>query len=88
MSQPNQDARVPVWFPPWAARLTQLFFSGTTAMFALHGNVHDLVRAAPDPEPRYSTLADFLAGQVFGRWDLVLHYDLARGLREIGRAHV
>lgn len=81
MSQPNQDARVPVWFPPWAARLTQLFFSGTTAMFALHGNVHDLVRAAPDPEPRYSTLADFLAGQVFGRWDLVLHYDLARGLR-------
>ena len=26
-------------------------------------------------------LADFLAEQVFGRWDLVLYYDLARGLR-------
>jgi AAA+ superfamily predicted ATPase len=81
MSQPNQDPRVPGWFPPWAARLSRLFFSGTTAMFALHGNVHDLVRLAPDPDARYGTLADFLAGQLFGRWDLVLHYDLARGLR-------
>jgi hypothetical protein len=30
---------------------------------------------------RPGALADFLAVQVFGRWDLVLHYDLARGLR-------
>ena len=29
----------------------------------------------------YGGLADFLAEQVFGRWDLVLYYDLARGLR-------
>ena len=29
----------------------------------------------------YGSLADFLAEQVFGRWDLVLYYDLARGLR-------
>lgn len=81
MSQPNQDSRVPAWFPSWAARFSHLFFSGTTAMFAVHGNVHDLVRLAPDPETRFGTLADFLAGQMFGRWDLVLHYDLARGLR-------
>jgi ATP-dependent 26S proteasome regulatory subunit len=29
----------------------------------------------------YGTLSDFLSEQVFGRWDLVLYYDLARGLR-------
>jgi SpoVK/Ycf46/Vps4 family AAA+-type ATPase len=29
----------------------------------------------------YGSLVDFLAEQVFGRWDLVLYYDLARGLR-------
>ena len=29
----------------------------------------------------YGGVSDFLAEQVFGRWDLVLYYDLARGLR-------
>ena len=31
--------------------------------------------------PRYGVLAEFLAEQLFGRWSLVLHYDLGRGLR-------
>ena len=30
---------------------------------------------------RYGVLAEFLAEQLFGRWSLVLHYDLGRGLR-------
>ena len=77
----TRETRVPEWFPPWAARLSDLYFSGTTSMFILHGNVEDLVPAGPDPAAGYGTLADFLAGQIFGRWDLVLHYDLARGLR-------
>jgi AAA+ superfamily predicted ATPase len=76
-----REARVPEWFPPWASRLSDLFFSGTTSMFLLHGNVQDLVRTGDSPNVTYGTLADFLAGQVFGRWDLILHYDLARGLR-------
>src|SRR5204863_7177553 len=29
----------------------------------------------------YGELAEFLAEQLFGRWSLVLHYDLGRGLR-------
>jgi AAA+ superfamily predicted ATPase len=72
--------RVPSWLPPWAARLSELYFSGATSMFLLHGNVQDLVRTSGEPVA-YGTLADFLATQIFGRWDLVLHYDLARGLR-------
>ncbi|MCW5977898.1 MAG: ATP-binding protein [Bryobacteraceae bacterium] len=71
--------RTPEWFPVWAARLSDLYFSGTTSMFILHGAVQDYVRNGKDPA--YGTLADFLAEQIFGRWDLVLHFDLARGLR-------
>jgi AAA+ superfamily predicted ATPase len=50
-------------------------------MFVLHGNVQDLTRTVDGKNKAYGTLTDFLAGQIFGRWDLVLYYDLARGLR-------
>jgi len=69
---------LPAHFPAWAGKLAELYFSGTTSMFMIHGNTFDVVRAGPD---RWVGLADFLAEQLFGRWDLVIHYDLARGLR-------
>ena len=72
---------LPLHFPPWAGKLAELYFSGTTSMFVIHGNTFDVVRAGQDPEPRWIGLADFLSEQLFGRWDLVIHYDLARGLR-------
>jgi AAA+ superfamily predicted ATPase len=74
-------ADLPDWFPGWASRLSQLYFSGTTSMFVLHGATHDLVRIGEDEALRYGVLSEFLTEQLFGRWDLVLHYDLARGLR-------
>ena len=74
-------ADLPAWFPPWASQLADLFFSGTTAAFVLHGNTYDLFRIGGEDAPRYGVLAEFLAEQVFGRWSLVLHYDLGRGLR-------
>lgn len=85
--------RLPASYPAWAHELGDLYFSGTTSMFVLHGNVHDYVHApdapdAPDAEDGeadggggYVSLAEFLATRVFGSWDLVLHYDLGRGLR-------
>ncbi|MBC8164647.1 MAG: ATP-binding protein, partial [Bryobacteraceae bacterium] len=76
-----EESRVPESFPAWAGRLSSLYFSGTTSMFVLHGNVDDLVLTGDSLVPAYGTLPDFLAVQVFGRWDLVLRYDLARGLR-------
>jgi AAA+ superfamily predicted ATPase len=82
-ARPN---RVPDWYSPWAARLADLYFSGTTSMFVLHGNVQDLVPGDAEADSGYGTLADFLARQIFGRWDLVLHYDLARGLRAFAAA--
>ncbi len=68
---------VPDWYPAWAKRFTELYYSGATAAFVLYGNVPDVVNLSDS----YGSLADFLAEQIFGRWDQVLYYDLARGLR-------
>jgi AAA+ superfamily predicted ATPase len=82
---PDQDLRrpaeLPAWFPPWAAQLAELYFSGTTSAFILHGNTDDFFQAAGGEEPRYGVLSEFLAEQLFGRWSLVLHYDVGQGLR-------
>jgi AAA+ superfamily predicted ATPase len=80
-------ANLPVWFPGWARRLGELYFSGTTSVFVLTGNVYDLLPMDNTDAPPYGGLTRFLAEQVFGRWDLVLHYDLAHGLRAFAGAN-
>jgi hypothetical protein len=47
----------------------------------LHGNTNDCLPHRRRGGSRYGILADFLAEQVFGRWSIVLHYDLGQGLR-------
>ena len=79
--QPRRPTDLPTWFPSWASQLADLYFSGTTAAFVLCGNTYDLIRIGGDDSSRYGVLAEFLAEQLFGRWSLVLHYDLGRGLR-------
>src|SRR5262245_14088707 len=81
---PQPAVPLPAWYPEWARKLADLYFSGTTCVFVLHGNVHDLV-SVPDENGGacYCGLIDFLVTQVFGRWDLVLGYDLSRGLRPL-----
>src|SRR5436190_15208327 len=77
----TRRVELPSWFPPWATQLADLFFSGTTAVFVVHGNTQDLFRVTGQAPVRYAGLAEFLAEQLFGRWSLVLHYDLGSGLR-------
>lgn len=72
---------LPKWAPAWASQLAELCFSGTTSVFVLHGNTNDLMPRGEAPEDGYGTIADLLAEQLFGKWDLLLHYDLGRGLR-------
>ena len=72
---------LPAWCPAWARELADLYFSGTTCLFVLHGNVHDLIRCGDGAEDSYCNLAEFLTTQIFGRWDMVLGYDLSQGLR-------
>ena len=78
---PPRRSDLPDWFPPWATGLADLYFSGTTAAFVLYGNTEDVFRVRTDKSAAYGVLAEFLAEQLFGRWSLVLHYDLGRGLR-------
>jgi AAA+ superfamily predicted ATPase len=78
---PGTPAGFPAWFPAWAVQLADLSFSGTTSVFLLHGNTNDLVRRGDAADEGFGTIPEFLAEQMFGRWDLVLHYDLGRGLR-------
>lgn len=72
---------VPHWYPPWTKELADLYFSGTINTFVLFGNVHDLVPCRADDSTSFVDLPDFLATQVFGAWDVILSYDLGRGLR-------
>ncbi len=78
-----RPAAVPAWYPPWARELADLYFSGTTCLFILHGNVHDLIGCPTEKQGGYCNLPEFLVTQVFGSWDIVLHYDLGRGLRPL-----
>ena len=74
----------PEWYPRWVRDLADRYSSGTASVFVLHGDVHDLFKGpevAGKPEETYQGLIDFLGTRVFGAWDIVLVYDLARGIR-------
>jgi AAA+ superfamily predicted ATPase len=75
--------QLPDWYPAWAKSLGDLYFSGTTSVFVLHGNVNDLIHSPSGEKEGYCNLPEFLATQLFGRWDVVLSYDLSRGLRPL-----
>lgn len=81
LMQQKPIERLPSWYPNWARQLAELYFSGTTCVFVLHGNVHDLIRCPGDDGDTYCSLGEFLATQVFGSWDLVLGCDLSQGIR-------
>jgi AAA+ superfamily predicted ATPase len=61
--------------------LGDLYFSGATSVFLLTGNVLDVVPLDDSEAPAYGSLKRFLAENLFGRWDLVLNYNLGLGLR-------
>ncbi|MBM3953297.1 MAG: ATP-binding protein [Planctomycetes bacterium] len=83
---------LPDWCPSWAERLGDAYLSGTSCVFLAHGNVRDLVPLGPesatttpaaDPAAAFGTVGDFLAREVFGSWDVVLAYDVGKGLRPL-----
>jgi hypothetical protein len=80
-SAPARAVPMPAWFPAWAREFAELYFAGTTSVFLLHGDVHDLVPLGPGPDGEYGSLPQFLATQLFGSWEVVLRHDLSQGLR-------
>lgn len=77
----GEPMKLPDWYPAWARELADLYLSGSTCVFILHGNVRDLVRSRDGDRPVYISLPEFLATQLFGAWDVVVQYDLGGGLR-------
>lgn len=71
----------PAWHPEWAREFARQFQAGTSCLFVLHGNVHDLVRQTDQKPAVYGGLSEFLGTQLFGTWDVVLRHDLSHGLR-------
>jgi hypothetical protein len=63
--------------PRWAAEMRDLFRSGSSAQFLLHGNVFDLVSAGG----RLLSVPAYLEQVMFGTYDVVLRYDRSRGIR-------
>lgn len=79
--------------PDWARDMAASYLAGAASVFILHGNIFDLVPvygAAPgaggrggEAEARptaFVSLEDYLAGQIFGRRDVVLDYDRGAGI--------
>ncbi len=79
---PDEGSRgVVPWFPSWAREFADQYFAGTTCLFVLNGDVHDLTLQEAGAEKSYGSIIDFLATQLFGKWDVVLRHDLSQGLR-------
>ena len=63
--------------PRWAIEMRDLFRSGSSAQFLIHGNIFDIVPS----EGRLLSLPAFLETVMFGNYDVVLRYDRSRGVR-------
>src|SRR5260370_14521107 len=66
--------------PGWARELSEKYYSRTLSMFALHGNVRDIVPLRCDGKTEFVSLHRFLREALFGRRDLVLTYDRGGGI--------
>lgn len=68
-------------WPLWVQKLKETYLAGGSSMFILHGNVADVVGCEEDGKYAAEPLPDFLTKHLFGNYDLVLQYDMGRGLR-------
>src|SRR6185503_3968572 len=68
--------------PPWAEEMRRIFRGGAVSQFILHGNVFDVVRSRDDDRrTEFVSLRDFLAGELFQPFEVVLFYDRGKGIR-------
>ena len=67
--------------PKWVESLKESYLAGAASMFILHGNVSDVVGSMDGDAHVMEPPADFMTRKLFADYDLVLHYDMGRGLR-------
>lgn len=79
----DSNLNLPDWYPQWARRIAELYFSGTSCFFVVHGNVSDLVACEDGSKTEFLNITSFLGEYLFGRWDLVLKHNLSKGLQAL-----
>lgn len=68
--------------PAWSETIRRLYLSNAANQFVLHGNVRDrLLVESEAGSAALGNLSEFLTNQQLRRFDLVLGYELGRGLR-------
>lgn len=68
--------------PAWATEVIDLYESGASSQFILHGNIDDLLMLpGGEGKPRFAPLTEFLRERLLTRFDVVLGYDLGNGIR-------
>lgn len=72
----------PLHLPGWAREIIDLYESGASSQFLLHGNTGDrFLLPSPDGSARTATLHEFLRDRLLANFDVVLRYDLGNGIR-------
>lgn len=74
---------LPDWYPDWAREVAELYFSGNSCFFILHGNVNDLIPCEGKNGTEFVSLGAFLGDYLFGRWEIVLQHNLSKGLQAL-----
>ena len=67
--------------PQWVETLANQFAAGSSGFFVLHGNVDDGIGHMEAGEYQLQTLTNYIGHRLLGNYDIVLHYDIGRGLR-------
>lgn len=83
VEQQESNLDLPDWYPDWAKQLAELYFSGNSCFFVLHGNVNDLVPCEGKDGTEFVSLGSFLGEYLFGRWEIVLQHNLSKGLQAL-----
>ncbi|MBV9182956.1 MAG: AAA family ATPase [Acidobacteria bacterium] len=74
VSSPKSESYLDA-LPAWARELSEKYYSRSFALFVLSGNVRDSVPLREGVATEFVPIEEFLATAIFGRRDLVLHYD-------------
>jgi len=76
------SASIPSELPSWATEIIDLYESGASSQFILHGNVDDLVLLpVSEGTSKVVALDVFLRERLLSRFDVVISYDLGNGIR-------
>ena len=78
---PHRTETQPPTLPAWAREVMALYESHASNEFLFHGNVGDRFLYPSNGGTNAGSLTDFLRHVLMGRFDVILRYDLAHGLR-------